>query len=98
VAEIERAATIRADPGALLLDRAALARLPRYLRAEVLRHAWRRAGWPEMAMSESRWRRLASLARRRAGRVSIGGHVDAIASAEALRLVRTPPPPRPGCD
>jgi tRNA(Ile)-lysidine synthase len=92
-AEVERAVTRRIGSQEIVLDRNALSGLPRYLRSEVLRRSWRRAGWPEAAMSEPRWGRLATLARRRAGRVSIGGHVDAIATATELRLVRA----KPGC-
>jgi tRNA(Ile)-lysidine synthase len=91
---IERDVTLRTGAGEVLMDRVALANLPPFQRAEVLRRAWRRVGWPEGSMSERRWRRLSTLARRRTGRASIGGHVDAIASPTTLRLVRT----TPGCD
>jgi tRNA(Ile)-lysidine synthase len=46
------------------LRRDGLLALPVFLRSELLRRIWRRAGWPEQGMTASRWRRLAVLARR----------------------------------
>ncbi len=64
VLEAERIATRLSASEEVVLDRAELIRLPRFLRAEVLRLAWRRAGWPEAGMGATQWRRLADLARR----------------------------------
>ena len=50
------------------LRRDRLLHLPVFLRAEVLRRVWRRAGWPEAGMSARRWRRLAGMAR--SGRIT----------------------------
>ena len=64
VLEMVRIATIEANSDEVALDRAALGRFSRFDRTEVLRLAWRRAGWPEAGMSAERWRRLADLVRR----------------------------------
>ena len=58
----QRHATIEAGPERVVLDREVLRRSSGYLRTEVLRLAWRAAGWPEAGMSAERWRRLAALA------------------------------------
>jgi tRNA(Ile)-lysidine synthase len=84
------ATTIRWDREEIVLDRVALASQPGFLRAEVFRQAWRRAGWPEVGMSQARWRRLAAMARRDRGRVSIGAGVDVLADRATLKLVRRP--------
>lgn len=88
------AVSLGTDEREIRLDRAALATMPAYEAAEVLRLAWRRAGWPEREMSWKRWRRLVVLTRRRSGRVSIGHGVDAVAAGDRFRLVRG----GPGCD
>ncbi|WP_148598029.1 tRNA lysidine(34) synthetase TilS [Aquisphaera giovannonii] len=59
---LEREVLLAADPARVELDRDRLAALPPPLRAELLRRAWRRAGWPEAGMTARRWRRLARLA------------------------------------
>ena len=63
VRALERAASRPGGRDEVVLDRDELARLPRFLRAEVLRQAWRRAGWPEAGMGAEQWQRLADLAR-----------------------------------
>ena len=49
--EIERAATINASPDCLVLKHGFLGSVPSFLRAEVLRRLWRKAGWPEKSMT-----------------------------------------------
>ena len=61
--------------GLLVLDRAALAALPPHLRAEVLRRAWRIAGWPEASMDARRWHRLAAWAARGEEAMDLGAGV-----------------------
>jgi len=83
--------------GELAFSRERLAGLPAALRAEVLRLAWRGAGWPEGGMGSERWRRLARLAGRdRAGRFDVGGGVEAVTGPSVFALRRpvateTPP-------
>lgn len=48
--------------GAIVFRRPDLAAIPPFMRAELLRRAWRDRGWPEQAMSAERWRRLGRLA------------------------------------
>jgi tRNA(Ile)-lysidine synthase len=80
---------ISSSPDRIVLDRGALRTLPPFLRAELIRRSWRRAGWPERDMSARRWRRLASLARRGEIRgVSIGAGVSASTEGRSLILIR----------
>jgi tRNA(Ile)-lysidine synthase len=86
---LEAEAVVGVSPGRIELDRGALTKAPRFLRAELLRRVWRRAGWPERGMSEMRWRRLAALARRGDVRgIAIGGGVSASAGGSSLILAR----------
>ena len=57
-------ATVTSAPDAVVLKHEVLRATPRLMRTEILRHAWRRAGWPEASMSAVRWRRLAVLDQR----------------------------------
>ncbi len=54
---------LSASASGMTFDRAAMASRPASLVAESIRLAWRRAGWPEQAMTAPAWRRLAELAR-----------------------------------
>lgn len=66
-----------AAPDHIELKRDRLVRLPGFLRAEVIRRAWRRAGWPEAGMSADRWRRMAAQARgQTVSRLSVGAGVE----------------------
>ena len=56
------ASALRTHPEGWAVDRSTLAGLSPHLRAEVLRHLWRTAGWPELGMDRRRWSRLAALA------------------------------------
>jgi tRNA(Ile)-lysidine synthase len=61
------------DHDGVTFRRDRLMTLPSFLRTEVLRLAWRRAGWPEVSMTERRWRRLVQLVlRTRSARTDVG--------------------------
>jgi tRNA(Ile)-lysidine synthase len=80
----------------VVFHRDRLMKLPGFLRAEVLRLAWRREGWPEMGMTETRWRRLAGLvSRSRAGKFDVGGGVVAETGGGTF-VLRPPPTPASG--
>jgi tRNA(Ile)-lysidine synthase len=61
--ELETALILTADSEHIILRRDQLLQLPKFLRAEILRKLWRRAGWPEAEMTTKRWRRLAAVVR-----------------------------------
>lgn len=84
--EWSSAAIISAGPDAVVLLNAQLIWLPLVLRAEIIRLAWRKAGWPEAGMGAERWLRLAGMIRRENGRFSIGAGIDVWLSTEILRL------------
>lgn len=86
-----RAATIRVQADSVLFRREALAALPLTERAEVLRLAWNRQGWPEAGMDARRWERLARLARSSRGRLSIIGGFEACATLERFEVRRGAP-------
>ncbi len=95
--ELDSAA--RVEPDRLEMDREAIRALPAFLRAELIRRAWRRAGWPEQGMSSRRWRRLERLARGgEASGVAIGEGISATARGRSLILRRTTPVPPPEFD
>lgn len=71
---------------AVILLVAELRHLPPILGAEVIRRAWRRAGWPEGRMSAAHWARLAALGRLGGGRATVAGGIDAWASNGILRI------------
>ena len=96
VRALQRSATRAADLDAVSFRRETLIQSPVFVRAEVLRLAWRRAGWPQSGMTEARWNRAARLVRRRRpGRFDLGGGVEARTGAGAfsLRLIATSPAP-----
>lgn len=72
---LERLSVLRADGDGIILRRDVFEALPRHVRVEVLRRAWRRLGWPEQGVDEARWRRLVRRPRGRVARVDIGGGV-----------------------
>jgi tRNA(Ile)-lysidine synthase len=86
--EMERAATVSVDHDRVVLDREALRQLPRFLRAEVLRRVWRRAGWPEAGMGVRRWRRIATLAQDACARASVGGGIELECSPTFVTMTR----------
>ncbi len=85
---LEHSAILEGDAPAF--DREALVRLAPFERAELLRRAWRRAGWPEAGMDARRWRRLARWAVDPVGATfDVGAGVAARVDGSALRLVRS---------
>jgi tRNA(Ile)-lysidine synthase len=93
---------VHADADGLRLDRPALAALAPYVRAEVVRRAWRDAGWPEASMDARRWRRLAAWAARGAGPIDAGAGVRGEVREDVVMLSRptkgpiaNPPEPVP---
>jgi tRNA(Ile)-lysidine synthase len=74
--------------GVISLDRDRFRRLSVARRAELLRHVWREAGWPEREMNATRWRRLAKLGSRTGQRVSIGMGVEATTDETTFTLSR----------
>ncbi|WP_435008858.1 tRNA lysidine(34) synthetase TilS [Tundrisphaera lichenicola] len=94
--ERSAALILTASPDRIVLDRAGLAALNPFERAEILRHAWDRVGWPLGEMDARRWGRLAKLDR---GRISIGAGVEAETSDDHLILSRSPSLPElPPCE
>jgi tRNA(Ile)-lysidine synthase len=83
-----RAIVLESSPDRIVLGRPALARLDAFERAEVLRSAWRNAGWPEGGMDSRRWHRLASLATSSQPRTLIGAGVEAEIFPDRLILAR----------
>lgn len=85
----------------ITFDAAKLARLPRILRAEALRHIWRCLDWPQRDMSRAQWNRLARLAAApdsAPARIQLPGSIEAQRRGTLLllRLVQPPsldPPP-----
>jgi tRNA(Ile)-lysidine synthase len=101
VTDLERAATLSIDRDGVTLARDILLTCSIFLRAEILRRAWRRAGWPEGAMTAARWNRLARLVRRRGPwRGDMGVGVVVSMEGGVFRLCKTatvpetPPAPR----
>jgi tRNA(Ile)-lysidine synthase len=91
-----KARAVRPGPeGAVTFDRAALAALSPYLRAEVLRRAWRDMGWPERSMDARRWRRLAAWASRGAGALHVGAGVRGEIVGDVVTLARAAEVPAP---
>jgi len=83
-----RVVLLEADAGRIVLRREALARWRVDERAEVIRLAWRRVGWPEGGMGAEHWSRIGSLARAKAGRLSVAGGVDVAVEGDLLVLRR----------
>jgi tRNA(Ile)-lysidine synthase len=94
--ELERAATMAgSDRGRIVLDRPILLRSPRFERAELLRHVWGRAGWPEAGMDARRWRRLAAIANKSQVRASFPGGIEISTDRLTMVLQWVEPPPVP---
>ena len=60
----------------VVYSKRAFTRCAMVIRVELLRLAWRRFGWPEGAMTQSRWKRLAKLADETPSRFAIGSGVE----------------------
>ncbi len=87
---LARQIVVEATGDRVVLDRPRLARLEPLERAEVIRLAWRRAGWPEGAMDARRWDRLAALAGGEAGRAAVGAGIEARLAPDLLTLAPAP--------
>jgi tRNA(Ile)-lysidine synthase len=83
-----RAIVLESSPLQIVLGRPALARLSPFERAEILRLAWRNAGWPEGGMDVHRWRRLANLATSGQPKMSVGAGLEAEVLPDRLILTR----------
>jgi tRNA(Ile)-lysidine synthase len=91
VRQMTAAVVITRTPECLVLKHAFLRSLPAFLRAEVLRHLWRHAGWPEASMSARHWRRLAALVQNdEIPRTEIGAGV-AVSTESFFLVLRRPP-------
>jgi tRNA(Ile)-lysidine synthase len=86
VEELERAAVVSRSPVEVVVEKAFLRSVPLYLRCEVLRRIWRRAGWPEQGMTARRWLRLAALLRHDQSPNSMIG-AGVVASSKGFFLV-----------
>jgi tRNA(Ile)-lysidine synthase len=82
-----RVALVEAGAERIVLRRRPLAGMHPHESAEVVRLAWRRAGWPERGMRAEHWGALGGLARADAGRVQVAGGAEG--RAERGRLVLT---------
>ena len=77
------------DESSLTLDRAGLSRLDSARRVAVIRHAWRRLGWPEGGMTHARWERLATQSGAvEPGQVAVAHGIEAITTANHWTLRR----------
>jgi tRNA(Ile)-lysidine synthase len=91
VREMAPAVVITRAPDYLVLKHPFLRSLPAFLRAEVLRHLWREAGWPEASMSARHWRRLAAMIRSdEIPRTEIGAGVVVSTESYFVVLRRSP--------
>lgn len=73
----------------IVLNRSKIAAEPLARRAELLRTAWRRAGWGEKHMSADRWNRLARRARSgNPRRFSVGHGVEATIKNDTVHLFK----------
>ncbi len=91
VQQAVEAATIRSTAAEVELDRARLASEPLAVRLEILRTAWRAAGWGERSMSTKRWLRLGRWCKRpHASRFAVGAGVDAALTPETIVMFKNP--------
>jgi hypothetical protein len=67
---------------------ARLRREPEPLVREVLRGAWREAGWPEQPMSDAAWRKLSQLLHEESTRTDLPGGIEVEVSRGTVRLSR----------
>ncbi len=76
------------QPASLTFNIAPLRQQPSYLVCEMFRLAWRRAGWPEQAMTYAWWQKLAAMANeeRDQAALNLPGDVRAMLEDTILRL------------
>src|SRR5262249_6405798 len=84
---LERSAVLNHSPDCIVLEQASLRSAPPFLRAELLRRLWRRAGWPEVGMSQERWGRLAALVQHDdPARIDVGARIAASTDGSLVEL------------
>lgn len=84
LSDTERALAL---PGDAVFLRAPLSAAPLFVRAELIRRAWRRAGWPEASMDANRWNRIARLVEcEKPGRHDVGAGVIAVSDGRVFHL------------
>jgi len=77
------------DESEIAFDRDGLRTIPPAARTEVIRLAWRRAGWSEAGMTLARWRRLGVLTGLgSSSRVEVGAGVEAVGTPDRWTLQR----------
>ena len=90
--ELEKASLILLTEDTLVLKHGLLTTVPDFLRAEVLRRVWRRAGWPERSMTAERWRRMSKCVRaKEIPRMEVGNGVSMSTENFVLVLRRSCP-------
>jgi tRNA(Ile)-lysidine synthase len=88
VRSLGRGLIVGDSPDCVVLKHGALAAVPAFLRVEVLRRIWRRAGWPEGQMSARRWRQLAALVEHDdLPRIAVGAGVE-VSTEQSLLILR----------
>jgi tRNA(Ile)-lysidine synthase len=87
-------AVLALAPDRVLLNRRSVRSVPQYLRNEVFRRIWQRAGWPEAGMSARRWNRLGRLAAAEGenSRLAVGMGIEASINHTLVVLRRAPGP------
>jgi tRNA(Ile)-lysidine synthase len=93
---IVREALLHKTNESLVLRHGYLQDVPLFLRTEVLRHLWRKAGWPEADMSATRWTRMAELVGQPKFRpTAIGAGVTISIEKQRFLLLHRSQPPTP---
>lgn len=93
----ETKAVLSSNADSVVYSKRAFTRCAMVIRVELVRLAWRRFGWPEGAMTQSRWKRLARLADESPSRFAIGSgvEVEVTESTFILRRATSEPSPAP---
>ena len=87
----ESKAVLSSSASHVVYSKPVFTRLGMMIRVELLRLAWRQLGWPERAMTQDRWKRLAKLADQPPSRfaISAGVEVEVTETTFMLRLATT---------
>jgi tRNA(Ile)-lysidine synthase len=83
-----RSSGATASPQCVRFERAPFEKLSTEIRTELIRLAWRRAGWPERGMTSERWSRLAET-EGASSRFSAGGGIEMSLTNDAVVLAPT---------
>ena len=89
LAELEGRAIASVTEDEIVLACDVLRDCPEFLRVEIIRRAWRRAGWPEAGMSARRWQRLSPFVEAPHPRAEIGAGIVASSGPVFLVLRRS---------